>query len=144
MAGEIRMNPTCKPKVDSTNTEAVWKERIAEGGWFVAVDPATSTADEVGVDFLANNATIGMGRLIGYTGTGDKFRVTVETCRARGYAVGSPTPATFTPATHFNQYMKADASGKLVVDTAATVGNIILVGGTPTEPAVAWAWPPSK
>ena len=141
MAGEVRTNISCKPKVDATNTEAVWKQRIDEGGWFVDIDPATTTADVIGVDFLAQNAAVAMGRLIGYTGTGDDFVVTVEPRRSYGYAVGGNVPTAFTPATHFGKYMKADDSGKLNVDTALTAGNIVLVGGTPTDPAVAWSWP---
>ena len=141
MAGETRYNyPDCKPKIDSTNTEAVWKERIDEGGWFVQLDPATTTADEMGIDFMANNAAFTLGRAIGYTGTGDSFRVTVEPCRARGYAVGGATGA-FTAATHFGKYMKANTDGKLVVDTTLTAGNIVLLGGDQAEPLVTWQYP---
>ena len=141
MAGELKMNPTCKPKVDTTNTEAVWKQRVAEGGWFLKFDEGTTTADEMGVDFLAANDKWTIGRLIGYTGTGDKFRVTVETCRVYGYAGGTSGQTGAYASTDWGDRMKAGSDGKLQVDNAQTDGNIFLVGGTKDEPAVAWQWP---
>ena len=137
---EFKMNPSCIPFTDTTNTEAVWKERIAEGGWFVKIHQATCTPDELGVTFLADADVTTVGRLIGYTGTGTKFRVTVENCGIRGYAQGGATGA-FADA-DYGDRMLANSAGKLVVGTGTT-GNIFLVGGTKPEPAVAWQWPPN-
>lgn len=140
MAGEYRMGPfTAKAKVDSTVTEATWKERAKEGGWFVAIDGATCTADELGVDFLANNAAESVGRLITASGTGDKFRVTVAPCGTRGIAQGGATGAF--AAGDYGKFMKANTTGKLIVDTSLTAGNIVVVGGDKAKPAVAWQWP---
>ena len=146
MAGEktgLVCGITCKPKVAGTNTQKVWEARAAEGGWFVKLDPATTTADVIGVDFLATDNTTVFGRLISSTGDGDTFRVGVETQGVYGFAQGGGTGA-FTAATHFGQFMKADANGKLVVDTAATAGNVYLLGGTQPRPAVAWQFPVQK
>lgn len=137
--GGMMRNPTCKPKVDATNTEAVWKERVNTGKYFVKHDEGTTTADEIGIDFMVADDKIAMGRAIGYTGTGDKFRVTVETVGVRGKTIGGASGA-FASTDFFDQ-MKADANGKLIVDNAQTGGNIILVGGTKDTPYVAWQWP---
>ena len=140
MSGEITgakdSNLTCIPKTDSTVTEAVWRQRIKDGGWFVQFDEGTTTADEIGVTGLAADAVIALGRVIGATGSGDKFRITVETEGVRGYAQGGATGAF--ASTDYGDRMKADSDGKLVVDNAATSGNMFLVGGTKDEPAVAW------
>lgn len=137
---EFKMNPSCIPFTDTTNTEAIWKTRIAEGGWFVKIHQATCTVDELGVTFLADNDAVTVGRLIGYTGTGTKFRVTVENCSVRGYAQGNATGAL--AEADYGDRMKGE-DGKLIVDDALTTGNIFLVGGTKAEPAVAWQWPPN-
>lgn len=135
---EYKMNPSCIPKISTGVTEAVWKKRVAEGGWFVKVDDATCTSDEIGVAFLEDDDVVVMGRLIGYTGTGTKFRVTVENCGVRGYAQGDASGAFL--STDYGDRMKAK-NGKLIVDNDQTAGNVILVGGTKAEPAVAWQWP---
>ena len=137
---EYKMNPSCIPKISTGVTEAVWKRRIAEGGWFVQLDPDTTTADEMGVAFMADDAAVTVGRLIGYTGTGKKFRVTVENCGIRGYAQGGASGAF--ASGDYGDRMKA-SGGKLIVDGTLTAGNIFLVGGTKAEPAVAWQWPPT-
>lgn len=140
MAGEItgakHSNLTCKPKIDTTDTEAVWRERIVDGGYPVKFDAATTTADEIGVTFLAQNDAVALGRLIGSTGSGTDFRVTVETEGAYGYFQGGGTAA-FTTA-ELGKRAKADANHKLVVDTSLTAGNLFVVGGDKAEPAIKW------
>lgn len=144
MSGEItgmKMNPTCKPHITSTLTEEVWKQRIKEGGWFVKQHPASSDADYMGVTFLADNDTETVGRLIGFTGSGDSFKVSVETQGVRGYAQGSGSGALATG--DYGQYCKA-TGGKLEIDSGATAGNIKVVGGNKKDLMVAWSWPTQK
>lgn len=136
---EYKMNPNCIPNTSSV-TEATWKKRINEGGWFVKQDGSITTPEEIGVTFLADDDLEAMGRLIGWTGTKEKFRVTVENCAIRGYAQGGASGAF--DAADYGRRMKGK-NGKLIVDDGtATSGNIYLVGGTKAEPAVAWQWPP--
>lgn len=144
MAGEITgsgVTITCKPKL-STNNQAVWESRIKDGTWFVVLDGATTTADEVGVAFGATNAAEFVGRLVGSTGDGSSFRVSIETQGKIGYAEGGDTGAF--ASTDFGKFMKLNGSGKLIVDTALTAGNVIVVGGDKADPMVAWAWPVNK
>lgn len=136
---EYKTNPSCIPNTSSV-TEATWKKRIAEGGWCVKIDGSITTAEEIGVTFLADDDVTIMGRLIGWTGTKEKFRVTVEPCAIRGYVQGGASGAF--AADDYGHRMKAK-SGKLIVDDSATAGNVYLVGGTKAEPAVAWQWPPN-
>ena len=137
---EYKMNPSCIPNTSSV-TEATWKKRIAEGGWFVKIDGSITTATETGVTFLADDDLESMGRLIGWTGSVSRgtFRVTVENCGVRGYAQGGAS-GSFAEA-DYGRRMKGK-NGKLIVDDGtATKGNMFLVGGTKAEPAVAWQWP---
>lgn len=140
MSGEVtgskQTNITCIPKTTNTVTEATWKERVADGGWFVKFDAATSTADEYGCTFLANNDATCLGRLIGYTGSGDKFRVSIETEGLRGLAQGGDEGAFATA--DITDRLKANSNGKLVSDDSLTVGNMFVVGGTKEQPAVFW------
>ena len=141
MSGEITghfTNITCDPLVTGTNTVAVWKTRVNAGGYFVKVNAASTTPDEIGVAFLVGDDKYVMGRLVGYTGTGAKFKVTVETKGVYGTAEGGGTGAW--AATDYGDRMKADSDGKLIVDNSQTDGNVIVVGGTKPEPKVAWDW----
>ena len=139
ITGAQGSNITCIPKIDSTVTEAVWRQRIKDGGFFVKHDPATTTADYLGVTGgVANDATF-VGRVIGSTGSGDKFRVTVETEGVRGHAQSAVTTGAFS-SSEWGKRMKSDANGKLGVDTSLTAGNVFVVGGTKARPMVAWRW----
>ena len=140
MAGEITggkgSNVTCIPKKAGTVTEETWRTRVKDGGYLVQFDAATTTADEVGVASMSNNGAVVYGRAIGYTGSGDDFRITVETEGAYGYIQGSATGAF--AATDYGKRMKSNANGKWAVDTSLTAGNVFLVGGDKANPAVAW------
>ena len=143
MSGEIvgaRHNITCIPYINATRTEEVWKERANAGNRFVRIRGASTTKDELGVQFAAGGIMV--GRLVGWTGSGSKFRVTIETKAIRGIAKGSAT-GDF-DATDFGQFCVSDAEGQLAIDTTKDDGNVMLVGGDKPNPIVAWTWPVGK
>lgn len=147
MHGEITggrtVLPSCKPKLDSTNTQAVWEQRAGEGNWFVILDGTETVGNgTIGVAFGAADAAEFVGRLIGTTGDGSDFRVSVETEGKNGNAIGGATGAFV--ATDIGKFMKLDSNGKLVVDTSLTAGNVVLMGGDKADPMVAWQFPVVK
>ena len=104
----------------------------------VKMRTASFSADEIGVTFLANNDKYCMGRLVGWTGTGTKFRVTVETKGLRGGTPGGGTGAW--ASTDYGDRMIANSDHKLIVANAQTDGNMLVIGGTKAEPTIAWDW----
>ena len=124
---------TCDPYVTATVTEAVWKARIAEN-YMVKKRTAGFTANETQVTFLAADDKYCYGRLIGWTGTGEKFKVTVETRGLRGSTPGGGTGAW--ASTDYGDRMKADSNHKLIVDNSQTDGNMLVVGGTKDNPYI--------
>ena len=139
-----KTNPNCKPKITNTKNQQWWEQKAAERKWFVKQDGATSTADEIGVDILTTDDTIAMGRVIGTTGDGDDFRVSVECVGIRGKAAGAETDSAALAAGDYGDFCKANANGELVIDDAVTTGNIIVVGGNKTDLMVAWQFPYNK
>lgn len=139
-----KTNPNCIPKITATKTQAWWEQKAAERKWFVKQDGATSTKDEIGVDILTTDDTIAMGRVIGTTGDGDDFRISVETVGIRGKAAGADGSNTALANGDYGDFCKSDANGKLIPDDTVTSGNIIVVGGNKTDLYVAWQFPYNK
>ena len=149
MYGEIvprqgHVLPSCKPKyVSGSITEDTWRERAKEGTWFVVLDGTETVSNNtITVAFGATNDAEFVGRLVGTTGSGTDFIVSVETEGKNGNAISGGTGAL--AATDIGKFCKLDGNGKLVVDTALTAGNVVVTGGTKADLLVAWSWPVVK
>ena len=133
---------TCKAKTSTTNTEEVWRTRAATKGYMVVHDQATGDADYTGVDFIdaATDVTV-VGLLIGTSGSGTHFKVSVRTAATRIPILGATTGA-LAAGDYFSR-LKGNTNGKMEVDNTQTTGNVFVVGGTKAAPEVRFRGAPS-
>jgi hypothetical protein len=127
----------CKPVVNGTNTEDVWRAK-ANTGRFVKVDTSQTASRDDGllpVELLADDDTVAYGRLESVQGAGDMFTAVVLTLGANGYALGSSNNNAQLSDAEIGQTLKGAGDGKLKV---ASGGFGRVVGGNKTDLRVAW------
>ena len=128
---------TVKPKTDSTNTEAVWKARAKEGGWFVKRDTTSLNSAGHGyieVTFLADNDATILGRLEEVKGSGDDLVAAVELVGVDGNALGNGTGAL--AVADFGDGVQGASDGKLKI--VATGGYGAVYGGDKANLRLSW------
>ena len=125
---------TCKANVTNTNTEALWKARAKEGGWFVKKSGTVPPAgfEYITVTFLADGDADILGRLDDARGTGDNFVVGIELVGIDGNAQGSATGALVAA----DKQVQGATGGKL--KTVASGGFGAVYGGDKADLRLAW------
>ena len=128
---------TCKPVVDNTNTEDVWRSKAGTGRFVKTVTAQINSRNHglLSVTLSANNDALVYGRLESVQGSGDSFVCTVCVLGADMYAAGSVTGNGALSATDIGQTLQGGGDGKLKV-AAGGFGKV--VGGNVTDLRIAF------
>ena len=128
---------SCKPDVDSTNTEAVWREKAGTGR-FIKIDTTQTGSQGHGllpVQLLADDDLVPYGRLDSVQGEGDRFTATICVLGADMYALGNVAGNTALTDAMIGQTLKGAGDGKLKI---ASGGFGRVVGGDQTDLRIAF------
>ena len=128
---------TASPHVTTTLTEAVWRTRVKEGGWFVKkrlTGTPSAGRGHTQATFLVNNDAGIWGRLEGCSGTGSSFVISVRVRGVDGYAQGGGTGAL--SVADLGDGVQGNADGKLKIVTASGFG--LVFGGDQANLRLSW------
>ena len=116
---------SCKPNIDSTNTEDIWREKAGTGR-FIKTDITQTGSRGHGllpIELLADNDGEAYGRLDSVQGEGDRFTATVCVLGADMHALGNIVGNTALTDADIGKTLRGAGDGKLkiVSDGAASI-----------------------